>query len=252
MTSEALSRIVEQSLNSIDLRQLEEVKYGSLKNKILALLKLVTGDAVGAAESEMQAVSDYKEGEFFRKYIRFLYSLLETTTEERNKFIEEVQEKAEDYSGNVIFGIVDRIDNINKAQILARLTVAKIHSSITIEEFFRLSSMLERIPYVDLKQLPNYKEPYYDESGDSELLYATGALELHTIDYNSSNKYLLSVLGEKLLFFGCGFNLEIERQKGTNVEVPTMTPDEVEDIVKGKIKNSVQEAVDGALTWEEI
>lgn len=252
MTEESLSKIVEQSLNSIDLKKLEDVKDGSTKDKTFALLKLLSGDVVGAAESELQAISDYKEGEFFRKYVRFLYELVETSVEERHKFIEEVQEKAEDYSGNVIFGIVDRMDNINKEQILARLTVAKIHAWISMEDFFRLSSMLERIPYVDLKLLPKYQIPYYDESGDTELLYATGALEIHTIDYSGSNKYILSLLGEKLLLFGCGINLEMKREKGTNVELPTMTEDDVHDIVNGAIEKATPSIEGEALKWEEL
>jgi len=205
---------------------------------------------VGVAESELQAVSDYKEGEFFRKYVRFLYELAETSIEERHHFIEEVQDKAEDYSGNVIFGIVDRMDNINKEQILARLTVAKIHGWITIEEFFRLSSMLERIPYVDLKLLPKYKEPYYDESGDTELLYSTGALQLNTLDANGPSLYVLSTLGEKLILFGLGINLDIKREQGTKMDVPSIAKDQIEKMVDSKVEKSVPKVVNQALEWE--
>lgn len=59
MTEESLSKIVEQSLNSVDLRKLDEVKDGSAKDQVFALLKLITGDVVGAIESEMQAISDF-------------------------------------------------------------------------------------------------------------------------------------------------------------------------------------------------
>lgn len=252
MTEESLSKIVEQSLNSVELKKLEDVKDGSAKDQIFALFKLLSGDVVGAVESEMQAISDFKEGEFFRKYVRFLYELVDTTPEERQRFIEEVHEKAEDFSGNVIFGIVDRMDNVNKEQILAQLTVAKIHGWITIEEFFRLSSMLERIPYVDLKLLPKYEKPYYDESGDTELLYATGALEIHTIDSNESNRYILSILGEKLLNFGCAIRLEVKREKGTNLEVPTLTPDDIDEIVNGKVEKAVPKVVNEALEFQEL
>ena len=43
---------------------------------------------------------------------------------------------------------------------------------ISIEDFFRLSSMLERIPYVDLAKLELYNQDFYDDEGDSELLFA--------------------------------------------------------------------------------
>lgn len=252
MTEESLSKIVEQSLNTPDLKKLAKVKDGSTKDKTFALLKLISRDVVGAAESELQAISNYKDGEFFRKYVRFLYELVDTTAEERHQFIEEVHEKAEDYSGNVIFGIVDRMDNINKEQMLARLTVAKMNGWITIEEFFRLSSMLERIPYVDLKLLPKYKMPYYDESGDTELLYATGVLQLNTLDADGPNLYVLSTLGEKLLLFGCGIKLDVKRERGTNVDVPSINTEKVEELINKKVEKAVPEVVNHALEWEEL
>lgn len=54
------------------------------------------------------------------------------------------------------------LDNINKQKNLANLTKARINGQISIEDFFRLSNMLERIPYVDLESLHNYIENYYD------------------------------------------------------------------------------------------
>lgn len=229
MTTESLSKIVEQSLNSVSLKELEKTKKKPIKEQVFALLKLVTGDIVGAVESEMQAISNYKEGEFFRKYVCYLYELVDTTFDERHKFCQEIQERSEDFSGNVILGMVDRLDNINKEMILARLTIAKIQEFISIEDFFRLHSMLERIPYIDLKELPLYKEPFYDESGDTELLFATGALEINTIDAKGgSNKYVLSRLGEALLRWGLGIHLELEHGKGTNVKLDYITAEEIE------------------------
>ena len=148
MTTESLSKIVEQSLNSVSLQDIKDAKKIPIKDQIFALLKLVTGDVVGAAESEMQAITDYKEREFFRKYTCYLYELIDTTPEERHKFCQEIQEKAEDFSGNVIMGMVDRLDNINKETVFARLSVARIQGFISIEDFFRLHTLLERIPYV--------------------------------------------------------------------------------------------------------
>ena len=233
MTAEILSNIIEQSINSVDLDKLKNEKSGSGKDMVFAILKLCTKDYVGAGESAMQAIQkilDYKAGEFFRKYYKYLYELADTSSEDRHKFSEEVQEKADDFSGNVIMGIVDRMDNIHKEQFLAKLTIAKINGWISIEDFFRLSSMLERIPYVDLKLLPYYKEPYYDESGDTELLYATGALNQHTIDANGPSKYVLSTLGEKLLCFGLGIKVEMKRELGTNIEVDTASEEDIEEI----------------------
>ena len=252
MTTESLSKIVEQSLNSVSLQDIKDAKKRPIKDQIFALLKIVTGDVVGATESEMQAISDYKESEFFRKYTCYLYELVDTTSEERHMFCQEIQEKAEDFSGNVILGMVDRLDNINKETILARLTIAKIHEFISIEDFFRLCSMLERIPYVDLKELPKYKDPFYDESGDTELLYATGALEMNIIDTKGgSNKYIISRLGEMLLRWGFGIHLELEHGKGTNVELDVVTAKDIDEITDEKIKASRPKYKDSTLYFPD-
>ena len=124
MTAESLSKIVEQTLKSVSLQEIKDAKKRPVKDQIFALLKLVTGDFVGSLESETQVISDYKEGEFFRKYVSYLYELVDTTPDERSKFCQEVQENADDFSGNVILGIVDRLDNINKESIYNLLFIS--------------------------------------------------------------------------------------------------------------------------------
>jgi hypothetical protein len=232
MTAESLSIIVEQSLNSISLQDIKDAKKNPIKDQVFALLKVVAGDVLGAAESEMQAISDYKESEFFRKYACYLCELVETTPDDRYKFCQEIQDKAEDYSGNVILGMVDSLDNINKQEVFSKLTIARIHGFISVEEFFRLHSLLERIPYVDLAKLPYYKEDYFDESGDTELLFATGALKLASISAEDGNKYVLSALGENLLRFGIGVNIDVKREKGTELEPRTATKEDIDELFK--------------------
>ena len=228
MTVETLSNNVVQSLNSVDLEKLEAFKTNTVKEQILAVVKLLCKDYLGAAESELQVILDYKEGEFFRKYACYLLGLKDTTLDERHRFSEDIQQKAEDGAGNVVINMVDRLDNINKETVFAKLSVARIHGAISTEDFFRVHSLLERIPYVDLKLLPRYKEPYYDESGDTELLFATGALEIETIDSKGgSNKYKLSRLGELLLRWGFNIHLELEHGKGTNVELDRATQEDI-------------------------
>lgn len=169
---------------------------------------------------------------FFRKYYLFLCGLADTTQEQRHQFAEEIQEKAEDFSGNVIMNIVDRMDNIHKESVLAKLSIARMYGWITIEDFFRLSSMLERIPYVDLAYLAKYKNDFYDESGDTELLYSSGALVQTVIDPNEGNKYRLSVLGQKLLIFGFGVNIAMQNTPGTVLQVDSMKWEDVKRIIE--------------------
>ena len=252
MTIDSLSEIVAKSLSIPDLSKLtatDRDKSQGHKKAVASLIPYVGG----AAAEELQMYYDYKDDEFFRKFVGYLMELKETTAEERNRFAQDVQEIAEDFSGNVICGMVDRLDNINKEKAFAKLTVARIHGLISIQDFFRLHSLLERIPYVDLKELPKYKEPFYDENGDTELLFATGALEIDTIDaQGGSNTYILSHLGEALLRWGFDIHIELEHGRGTNVELDVATPEDIDDLIKGQVADKVSREVRNALEWENI
>ena len=237
MTTEALSEIIVQSLKEPkwDKLRAADRDYGRGHKKAFVNIIPYIG---GAAAEELQQYYDYKDDEFFRKFTRFLIGMVETTDDERERFAEDIQKKAEDYSGNVILGMVDRLDNINKETIFANLSVARIKGTISVEDFFRLHSLLERIPYVDLVNLAKYQEDFYDENGDTELLYATGALVQTVIDPNESNKYRLSVLGQKLLIFGMGAEIEVSLHTGTSLPVEAMNKEEIERIIeKNRVKH---------------
>ena len=67
-----------------------------------------------------------------------------------------------------------------------------------------------------MNELEKYQKAYYDDSGDTELLYATGALKLDTIAHNE-NLYILSELGTKLLKYGMLRSVHIDKNGGSSV-----------------------------------
>ena len=246
MTTSSLSQIVANSLNSPDLDSFKQASSSFWKEQLKAIVNLIP-TVGGFVAEELQQYYDYKDDEFFRKFTKFLLGMIDTTVEERTRFAEDIQKKAEDFSGNVIRGMVDRLDNIHKQTVFANLSVARIHGHIGIEDFFRLHSLLERIPYVDLQILPQYKEPFYDTSGDTDLLFATGALEMVVIDSNGSNKYILSRLGEMLLRWGLGVNIHIEHGKGTNIDPGAMTETEINEIISKQLDDKSPKMVGDTL-----
>mgnify|MGYP000038966848 FL=1 len=155
--------------------------------------------------------------DFYRKLLAFIYGIKDLQPKDIKSFMDDVEENAKDFSGSVVTNLINKTDNINKATVLANLIKSRVNNDITIHDFFRLSSMLERIPYVDLNELEKYQNAYYDKSGDTELLYATGALKLDTIDAQDENLYILSELGQKLLKYGLLRNTHVENHGGTSV-----------------------------------
>lgn len=199
------------------------------KDVAKVILDLIYGVG-GLLEKGFDIYANYKDEEFLRKLATYVCSLSETSVEERCKFVEDLAAKANDHAGNVLMNMIDRLDNINKQKILAKLTIARIHDFINIETFFRLAHLLERIPYIDLQLLPQYKNDFYDESGDTELLYATGALQQSVIDANGDNKFVLSKLGCDLLKWGFDISVESQNEMKINTGVEYATEKDIDDI----------------------
>lgn len=215
---ESLNKLVRDIILAPDLDKKQPWQaHTDWVGQICAIVNLipVCGGAIAQEiQSTINAVSNYKAAEFLRKLTCFVCNLGEMSDEQRLLFVDEIEQAAEDSAGNVILGIVDRLDSIHKQRILANLVKAKGLGFISVQDFFRLSSALERIPYVDIEQLPNYCKDYYDPNGDTELLFASGVL-VQTLADIEGNKYRLSTLGAKLMTFGLQVNVDVEEAKGT-------------------------------------
>ena len=244
MNNEIIKQIVSNSVVSSAVTAKSKFDYIDWWDQlcvIVSAIPFVGGSFATEIQSIRDSSADYQAYEFFRKFTCFICELGELTDEQRAEFVKEVERVAEDASGNVIMGLVDRLDNINKEKILANLVVAKCKGEISIEDFFRLSSMLERIPYVDLAKLELYNQDFYDDGGDSELLFATGALQQSVIDAEEGNKYVLSKLGRKLLRFGLELEVADIQPIGTKVaSIEWGNISDVEPISKEEIENLVE------------
>lgn len=208
--------IIRDTMTAKDLRNIEKndaeqgLKYGV--TRLLNLLPIVGGALAG----EIELAFDIQDACFFRNYIAYLYGLNDTTEEQRKEFLYEIEKTAEDYSGNVIAGMISRIDNINKGKILSNLTKAKIYGEISIEDFFRITTVVERIPYADFKYLSEFRNKNYISGGVSELLFSAGVISQTGIDGNVDHDWFeLSPIGTKLMKFGLGYDMVLKGKTKT-------------------------------------
>lgn len=233
MNTDNVNNFVDETFTKVKLASANPLKTKSgWLEQLKAIVNLIP-TLGGALAQEIQVIQDYRESEFFRKYAAFILGVVDTTEKEREKFAEEIAKKANDAAGNLIAGMVDRLDNINKEVILANLTKARIDDKISIENFFRLTSVLERVPYIDLAKLPSYQTPYYDVDGDTELLNSTGVLRSVLLS-EDGDTYILSPLGVKLLQFGLKTNVKITNVKGTSVDLSWNNISEDSDVYMKK------------------
>lgn len=240
-----LSDVIQQTLLIPNLaKERPWCQHVNWIDQLCATINLIPGIG-GTLAGEIKAITDisanYKASEFLRKFVAFIYGLDNFKDEERISFLKELEEAAQDSSGNVMLSIIDRLDNINKQKILANLVKAKGERNITIDDFFRLESVLERIPYVDLKQLPLYQTEYYDEGGDTELLYSTGVLRPARY-HQDGDKYVLSPLGVNLLRWGLWISVETPQIKGTSAGIEWEEIGDVPDIER--VKNLVNDTIE--------
>ena len=148
MDNEIIKQIVSNSIVSsavVAKSKFDYINWWDQLCAIVSAIPCVGGSLSTEIQSIKNSVAEYKAYEFFRKFTCFICELGELTDTQRNEFVSEVEKVAEDASGNVIMGLVDRLDNINKEKILANLVIAKGKGEISIEDFFRLSSMLNSL-----------------------------------------------------------------------------------------------------------
>ena len=232
MSQEEIRNAIEKTLRSPRLNELSPLLDLNIwKQQFGVLLDIYKGNKAKAVCQQIKVILDYRQENFFRKFVCYICGLKDTTQEQRCKFADEIEKKTDDKSGYVLMDMIDRLDNINKLTILANLTRARLDEFISIEQFFRLYSLLERIPYVDLVSLSKYNTEYYDESGDTELLYATGALIQTSIGEKGNSKYVLSILGEELLLWGVKINIQVQRKQGTSIGLNYASKETAESII---------------------
>ena len=107
-----------------------------------------------------------------------------------------------------LLDVLERLDNINKVDVLSNLLISQIKEDVTIEEFISLTSALEKFPFTQINRLLDYKNDTYIP-GESELINATGLLYVSSITPTNPNEYKLSRYGWLLLKHGCKKDVEI-------------------------------------------
>ncbi|MCM1139463.1 MAG: hypothetical protein NC453_12905 [Muribaculum sp.] len=166
---------------------------------------------VGAlkAKTSFQSYKDYRMGE---KILKFLEAFANENynPEQLNDMIEDIQEKNGEHFFETLIDTIDRIDNINKTEILANILNHSISGEISHENFLRHSWILTNIPYIDLAQLHKYTKDFY-QTASTEILASNGLVNETILDAGTygdnpdesgGSKYGLSPLGEEMLRYG--------------------------------------------------
>jgi len=171
---------------------------------------------IGTLKGLYKATKNIQLYRLMKKVHRFIFITHDTTLQERESFINEYAEKNKENGCEALFAVLERLDNVNKVNVLANLMKAKIRDYISIENFIRLSTVLDRIPYPDLGELQKYTEDYFEE-GSTDILLSAGVLTETVLDANDTNKYRLNALGIILLKYGLLIDVNVEIKRTTHL-----------------------------------
>lgn len=97
---------------------------------------------------------------FARKVTRFLIYVGEIPLDERERFITEVERQGRQRQlGDTLLLLLDRLDDMEKPEVLARLFAAYVRGQYDFSTFRRLSMALERISLLSLPALRSFYSP---------------------------------------------------------------------------------------------
>lgn len=120
--------IVKEVLESKDLKDIKRIDVrNETKDAVIGALNYipVIGGGIAAEIQQIKnARQSFLEIDFYRKFLALIYGIQDLQPKDIAAFLKEVSEKAQDNSGNVITNLINRIDNVNKAEILANLVRA--------------------------------------------------------------------------------------------------------------------------------
>lgn len=171
---------------------------------------------IGLLKGVYKTTKNFQIQRLIKKVHKFILVTQDTTLDERTKFIQEYAEKNKEEGCEALLAVIDRLDNVNKVNILVNIMKARINKDINISDFIRLCAIIDRIPFSDFSELVKYVEDYYEE-GSTDVLLSAGVLFNTVIDGNEGNKYRLNSLGKILLKYGLLNDVPVETRKSTHL-----------------------------------
>ncbi len=141
---------------------------------------------IGTIVKTLHAGIEIKNYFYLRKVLIFIFQLKNIKLEKRIKFYEKHKDD-EDKIGINILEILDKYDNIQKAELLGKLFFLHLNNEIDLTTFLRLSFMINKV--------------YYDD-----LLYLHQFNGNECITFNSDEEPIIESLNQSGFIKNCGIN----------------------------------------------
>jgi hypothetical protein len=142
-------------LNSLTSDGLKDISIDALELALDSVLSdgiLKDIPFIGNLYKSTQAAKGLSEAIFTKKVFRFLFELKTVPQEEREKFFKKLinDEKYSEKIGEKLIVIIQQFDDMDKPSLLGKLLKQVIECKFTIDEFFRISNVIQRSFLPDL------------------------------------------------------------------------------------------------------
>ena len=185
-------------------------------------------------------LSDIQAYRFCKKIYKFLFYTQDFDRKTMNSFWEEYSVANKENGYEMMLSVLDKVDNINKVEVMANLLKAKLDGKLSIDNFIRLTSSLHIVPYVDLRRLPDYLESISIRH-DTYMLLAAGllyqsAIGVDGVGQEKSSLYQLNDNG--LLFVQYGLCIDISSYVKSEAPIQSLTAEEIHESLDKAIENA--------------
>jgi len=195
-----LSDSLENTLRDSDLHNvtisLAEVLADSLVEDGVAKDIPIIGTVIGLGKTAI----GIKESLFLKKVIYFISEFRNISATKRNEMIERIDKsgKFRTKVGEKLLYIIDRCDDHEKSQIIARLFSAFLLEAISYEEFLRASHIVDHLINDDLKWFIQSEWKNEDNWKDNDHLnYEHGYLKIDEVG-NIANSGLVEIVSPEI------------------------------------------------------
>ena len=97
---------------------------------------------------------------FAKKVAKFLMGVAKIDTDERRKFIDDIKSRNEDKRlGETLILLLDRLDDYEKPEILARMFQAYVKGKCDLPMFRRLAAVVDQLPLQSIGDLQSFYAP---------------------------------------------------------------------------------------------
>jgi hypothetical protein len=142
---------------------------------------------------------------FFKKLLRFLYEINSTSVSMRQKVIAKIEQDDEfgRKVGETILMLLDRLDDLNKANMVGKLFKAIVEGRIDNNTFQRLCYLIDNVFINDIAELRKLKRGDSISYDIKNYLFICGLLKRTTLGdlmISGDNEFEINDYGKTLIF----------------------------------------------------